>query len=142
MSEEALKEEKNKNVTKRIKGFKLLIISLILVIGSAFYAGWAKQSTYQQSKIIGAELSSVKSNIKSIEEGKKEGNLENLKKTSESLSKEKLNLERPYSFALTVLFLSIALLIKGLYNAFVGVHPSQALDTKRLAMAGFMAALC
>ena len=96
MSEEALKEEKDKNVTgkssgngaKRIKGFKLLVISLILVIGSAFYAGWAKQSTYQQSKIIGAELSSVKSNIKSIEEGKKEGNLENLKKTSESLSKE------------------------------------------------------
>ena len=146
MSEAALKEEKNKNITvngaKRIKGYKLLIISLILVIGSAFYAGWAKQSTYQQSKIIGTELSSVKSKIKNIEDGKSEGNLENLKHTSESLSKEKLRLERPYSFALTVLFLSIALLIKGIYNGLIGVHPAQAIDTKRLAMAGLMAALC
>ena len=59
--------KKSATDSKRIKGFRLLIVSLILVIGSAFYAGWAKQSTYQQSKIIGAELTSVKSSIKSIE---------------------------------------------------------------------------
>jgi len=143
MSKENKKETKNNSANeKRVKGFRLLIVSLILVLGSAFYAGWAKQSSYAQSKIIGTELSSVKSKIASIEEGKSEGNLENLKKTSASLSKEKLNLERPYSFSITVLFLSIALLIKGLYNALIGVHPAHAIDTKKLAMAGFMAALC
>ena len=142
MAQEQNKEKGLNHKAKRVKGYKLLIISLILVIGSAFYAGFARQSTYEQSKIIGTELNSVKSKIKQIEEGKSEGNLENLKKTSESLSNEKLSLERPYSFALTVLFLAIALLIKGLYNAIIGVHPAQVIDTKRLAMAGFMAALC
>ena len=124
------------------KGFRLLIVSTILVIASAFYAGWAKQSSYRESKIIGAELSSVKSKISAIEAGTDEGNLDNLKKTASSLSEEKLRLERPYSFGLTALFLSIALLLKGLYNALIGVYPAQALDAKRLAMTGFMAALC
>ena len=145
-------EEKNiaeskelKNTEKkapRKKGYRLLIVGLILVLGSAIYAGFAKQSTYAQSKIVASELTSVKSKISSIEAGKSEGNLENLKKTSESLAKEKLSLERPYSFSVTLFFLALALLLKGLYNAFIGVHPAQVLDTKRLALAGFMAALC
>lgn len=135
--------DKGKSVKgSRKRGFTLLIISLILVIASSFYTGWAKQSTYQESRLIGAELDSVKLKISKIESGKEEGNLENLKHTKDSLSNEKLRLERPYSFGLTVLFLAIALLIKGLYNAIIGVHPSQAIDTKRLAMAGLMAALC
>ncbi|MBO7338945.1 MAG: ECF transporter S component [Lachnospiraceae bacterium] len=133
---------KEKGKVQRKKGFRLLIVGLVLVLGSAIFAVYARQTSYQQSKIVGQELSSVKSKISSIEAGKSEGNLESLKKTSESLAEEKLSLERPYSFSVTLLFLALALLIKGLYNAFVGVHPSQALDTKRLALAGFMAALC
>ena len=139
MSKQANQKETK---TARVKGFRLLIVSLVLVLVSSFYVGWAKQSTYQQSQIIGSELNSVKSKIKSIEDGKSEGNLENLKKTSASLSEEKLRLERPYSFGLTALFLSIVLLIKGLYNALIGVHPALQLDVRHLAMAGFMAALC
>ena len=134
----------NQATTKnaRVKGWRLLFVSGVLFIVSLILAIYTHGGTYQQSKVIGSELSSVKSKISKIEAGTDEGNLENLKKTASSLSDEKLRLERPYSFSLTALFLTLVFVIKGLYNAFIGVHPSQALDTKRLTMAGFMAALC
>ena len=128
--------------TARVKGWRLLFVSGVLFIVSLILAIYTHGGTYQQSKVIGSELSSVKSKISKIEAGTDEGNLENLKKTASSLSDEKLRLERPYSFSMTGLFLTLVFVIKGLYNALIGVHPSQAIDTKRLAMAGFMAALC
>ena len=82
---------KEKGKVQRKKGFRLLIVGLVLVLGSAIFAVYARQTSYQQSKIVGQELSSVKSKISSIEAGKSEGNLESLKKTSESLAEEKLS---------------------------------------------------
>ncbi len=59
-----------------------------------------------------------------------------------ALAEDKLSLQRPYSYGLTVLFLSVLLVVKGLYNAFVGVAAGEQTDVKRLAQAGLMAALC
>ena len=130
------------NKAKRVKGFRLLITGIALFIASLALVIYARDDSYQKAKYVGYEIDDVKSQIKKIEEGKIEGNIENLKKTQSSLSEEKLRLERPYSFALTALFLAFAFLLKGLYNAFIGVHPAAQTDVKRLAMAGLMAALC
>ncbi len=55
---------------------------------------------------------------------------------------EKLALQRPYSYSLTVLFLAVLLVCKGIYNAVIGVAPSEKGDVKRLAQTGLLAALC
>ena len=60
----------------------------------------------------------------------------------EALSDKKLGLERPFSFAMVALFLSLSLLVKGGFNAFVGTPVTTGLDVKKLALAGLMAALC
>ncbi len=55
---------------------------------------------------------------------------------------EKLRLQRPYSYSLTLVFLAIPLTIKGIFNGVRGVNRAAKSDVKRLAMAGLMAALC
>ena len=50
--------------------------------------------------------------------------------------------ERPYAYSLTFLFVAVMLTLRGLYNAFIGVLPTQKADIKRLAQAGLLAALC
>lgn len=57
-------------------------------------------------------------------------------------TEEKLRLQRPYSYALTLVFLAIPLTVKGIYNALHGVYRTARSDIRRLAMAGLMAALC
>lgn len=57
-------------------------------------------------------------------------------------TEDKLRLQRPYSYSLTLVFLAVPLTIKGIYNAVRGVCRSNRSDVKRLAMAGLMAALC
>jgi len=57
-------------------------------------------------------------------------------------SEDKLDLQRPYSYSLTAVFLTAILTIKGIYNALHGVLRSRKSDIKRLAMTGLMAALC
>lgn len=56
----------------------------------------------------------------------------------------KVALQRPYSYALSAVFLAVSLLIKGIYNAVIGIAPRRKtdIDIKKLAMAGLMAALC
>lgn len=54
---------------------------------------------------------------------------------------DKLALQRPYSYGLTIVFLSVAMTIKGLYNAVIG-KVSKKFDVKTVAVAGLMAALC
>lgn len=55
---------------------------------------------------------------------------------------EKLRLQRPYSYSLTLVFLAVPLTVKGIYNTIRGVYRADKSDVKRLAMAGLMAALC
>lgn len=57
---------------------------------------------------------------------------------------EKLSLQRPYSYSLALVFLSVLFLVKGCLNAFVGVAAAsnKKTDINRLAQASLMAALC
>ncbi|MBR1770558.1 MAG: ECF transporter S component [Lachnospiraceae bacterium] len=50
--------------------------------------------------------------------------------------------ELPYAYSLTFLFVAVMLFVRGLYVAFVGIHPTQKADVRRLAQAGLLAALC
>jgi len=135
-------EKNNASRNARVRGWRLLAVSAILVIGSLIFSVSAHGKSYQQSKIIGTEINSVKAQISDVEAGTKDGDLDSLKHNLSSLQDEKLRLERPYSFGMTAVFLAFALLLKGLYNAVIGVHPAEQADAKKIAMAGLMAALC
>lgn len=58
----------------------------------------------------------------------------------------KLALERPYAFALTGVFVSAMLLLRGLYQALIGTHKYTASEnskhTSKMIQAGLLAALC
>ena len=56
---------------------------------------------------------------------------------------EKLALQKPYAYGLTLVFFSILLMAKGMYNALRGTLTLSARDKlQRLAQAGLLAALC
>ncbi len=58
-------------------------------------------------------------------------------------SAEKLALQKPYAYGLTLVFFSILLMAKGIYNAVCGTLTLSARDKlQRLAQAGLLAALC
>ena len=124
------------------KSYGLLMAGTILLIASIIFSVIAYNSSYQESVVVGNALNDVKSQIKAIESGSSTGNLEELNALKEGYSAQKLNLERPYSYGLTALFISIMLAIKGLYNALIGVTVSQKTNINRLAQAGLLAALC
>lgn len=120
----------------------LLIIGLVLLATSIIFTLYTRGTTYVQSTEIGAELTEVKTQISAIEAGTATGDLNALNARKTQLSDEKLDLERPYSYGLTLLFVAVMLTIKGLYNAFVGQTATQKADIKRLTQAGLLAALC
>lgn len=124
------------------KSYVVLIIGAVLLIASVIFAVYAYNTSYQESVAVGSTLSDVKKQISAIEAGTATGDLEALKSQKSRLSEEKLSLERPYSYGLTLLFFSILLTVKGIYNAVVGVAKDQKADVKRLAQAGLLAALC
>lgn len=124
------------------KSYTLLWVALVLVIASTAAAVYTHNTSYQESVLVNKELSEVKSQITAIENASAQGDLETLKQQKNTLSDQKLKLERPYSYSLTVLFFSILLLINGLYKALIGQSPSQKVDIKRLTQAGLLAALC
>ena len=125
----------------RKKSYLLLIFSVVLLVVSLIFTIYAHSHSYADSTVTGAELSEVKGLLKEIEAGEAAGDVEALKARQTQLSDLKLSQERPYSYGLTVLFFSLLLLVKGLYNALAGTVKTQE-NIKRLAMAGLMAALC
>ena len=129
-------------IMEKKKSYGLLIISLILLVLGVALSIYAYRTTYQQSIEKGNELKAVKEQIEGIEANTAKGDLEALNEQKSSLSNEKLSLEKPYSYGLTILFFSILLLLKGVYNAVVGLTPSQKADVKKLAQAGLLTALC
>lgn len=137
-----MKKTTETQTIEKEKSYLLLILGLLLTIASLCFVIYAYNSSYQDSKAVGSELSAVKALIKDIEAGNAAGDLDALKASSSSLSDKKLNLERPYSYGLTALFLGLLLLIKGILNAVVGKVKTGKTEVKRLAMAGLMAALC
>lgn len=127
--------------TKKKKRYGLLIFSFVLLVISIGFTIYAHNTSYARSVETGKELTEVKKQLSDISEGKATGDAEALEEQKLSLSTQKLNEERPYSYGLTLVFLSILLLAKGIYNTVIGVS-SQTVNPKRLAQAGLLAALC
>jgi uncharacterized membrane protein len=133
--------ETKTNKEKR-KSYGLLAVGAVLLIAGILFALYAYNTTYQQSLPIAAELSETKALVKAIKEGTAEGDLDALNSRISSLSPEKLRLERPYSYALTLVFFAVMLTIKGIYNAVAGVPQKGKTNIRRLTQAGLLAALC
>lgn len=124
------------------KSYGLLIVGTVLLIVSIIFTLYTYHTSYQDSIAIGEKLTDVKEQIKAIEDGTSTGDFETLSAQRLYYSEEKLKLERPYSYGLTVLFISIILAIKGIYNALIGVTILRRDNIHRLAQAGLLAALC
>ncbi len=126
---------------KKKKSYGLLIIGTILLIASVIFAVYAYNTSYQESLTVGSRLKEVKAQITAVKEEGAAGDLDALNAQAAELANEKLRLERPYSYGLTLAFLAMLLAAKGIYNALAGVYQEKA-DIKRLAQAGLLAALC
>lgn len=142
-SDKKVRAEKNEHekTTKNSKSYGLLIVGAVLLIAGIIFAVYAYNTSYQESVAAGKTLKEVKAEIAAVKDGTAVGNLEALNAQASQLSSEKLELERPYSYGLTLVFLAILLTAKGIYNAVIGVRRDKA-DMKRLAQAGLLAALC
>lgn len=125
------------------KSFTLLIIGAVILVASLIFAIYSHNTSYADSIATGKELSAIKEQISAIEEGTATGDLDSLNTQKAELTDLKLNQEKPYSYALTFVFLGILLVAKGLYNALHGYSESfDKTDIRKLAQAGLLAALC
>ena len=128
--------------SEKAKNYGLLIVGAILLIAGIAFAIYTYNSSYQNSVVTGTQLKEAKAQLSAITEGTASGDTEALKAEITRLSDEKLSLERPYSYSLTLVFFAILLTAKGIYNALIGVPKREKYDVKRLAQAGLLAALC
>ena len=124
------------------KSYGLLLAGAILLAAAVILTITTHNTSYRASVETGSELNEVKAQISAVEDGTAEGDLEELKALSDTLSSQKLSQERPYSYSLTLLFFAVMLTGKGIYNAVSGVYNSPKKDVRHLAMAGLLAALC
>ncbi len=128
---------------KKTRSFTLLIISSVLLVIGIIFAVITYKNSYQESVTTGEELQIITQQIKDIKENGTAGDLESLQEEADELSAEKLRQEKPYSYSLTLIFLSVLLMLKGLYNALHGFSDDfNKTDTAKLAQAGLFAALC
>ncbi len=125
---------------QRKKSYSLLIAAVILMIASVLFTVTSYKSSYKQSLETKVQITEVKNQIKEYEKQDQTVPTE-LREQQAKLTNDKLKQEKPYSYALTALFLSIVFAIKGLYNAIKGTVVKKT-DIKKLAAAGLMAALC
>ena len=137
-----MSRNQNHGTAERQKSYSLLIIGAVLLIAGILFSVYTYNTSYRESTVTGAQLSEVKAQIGAVKEGTQEGDLEALTAQSEQLSAEKLSLERPYSYGLTLVFFAILLTARGIYNAAIGRRRARQADVKRLAQAGLLAALC
>lgn len=135
-----MKKEQNEtgvSTPAKKKSYGLLIVATVLLLASMIFVFYAYNHSYQDSLVTKAEISALK---KAAADAASSDTTQT-KEALAALSAQKLSQERPYSYGLTFLFLAVVLLIKGLYNAVIGVK-IQKTDVKKLAIAGLMAALC
>ena len=119
-----------------------MIAGAVLLIAGIVWAVYTHNTSYQTSVDTGTQLSEIKAQASAVKDGTATGDLEALNAEINRLTDEKLSLERPYSYALILVFFAILLTAKGIYNAFIGVIATKKTDIKRLAQAGLLAALC
>lgn len=136
------KQNRETPQTGRKKTYALLIAGAVLVMISLILAVYHYNNSYKQSIDAGKELSAIKKQIEAVKEGTATGDLDALNASKTSLTAAKLNYEKPYSYSLALLFLSILLTVRGIFNATIGIDASKKVDIKKLAQAGLLAALC
>ena len=126
---------------KKKKSYTLLIVGVVFLIASIAFSVYAHSTSYADSIDTKAQISDIKEQIKAIGDTSDSTALDALKAEQNRLSDLKLEQEKPYSYGLTLLFFSILLCAKGIYNALIGM-PSAKMDVRKLAQAGLLAALC
>jgi len=126
---------------KKKKSYTLLNLGSLLLIGSIILAIYTHATSYADSLQTNTEISALKEQIAAIKDGSQSGNLDALEAEKARLTNLKLSQEKPYSYGLILLFFSILLCAKGIYNAIIGTHEAKA-DIKKLTQAGLLAALC
>lgn len=126
---------------ERKKSYTLFVIGLVLLIAGIAFGIYAYNTSYAQSIETGKRINEIKAEISAIEAGTAAGDVETLNASQLDLSALKLNQERPYSYALTLIFFSILLVGKGIYNMIRGTGAVKP-DVKLLAQAGLLTALC
>lgn len=137
-----MRKKNPSNETKKEKSYGLLITGAVLLIAGILFAVYAYNTSYQDSVATGKLLSEAKAQVSAVKEGTAEGNLDALNAEVSRLSDEKLASERPYSYALTLVFFAILLTARGIYSAISGVVRADRTDITRLAQAGLLTALC
>lgn len=130
----------NEHVTKK-RSYTLLIIGVVLLAAGVIFSVYAYRTSYKESIEYGKRLSEIKEEIKAVEAGETSGDLAELNLWKDQLSEKKATNEKPYAYGLTLVFFSILLVGKGIYNVIRGVSGTKP-DMKRLAQAGLLAALC
>lgn len=130
----------NEHVTKK-RSYTLLIIGAVLLAAGVIFSVYAYRTSYRESVEYGERLSEIKEEIKAVEAGETSGDLAELNLWKDQLSEKKATNEKPYAYGLTLVFFSILLVGKGIYNVIRGVSGTKP-DMKRLAQAGLLAALC
>lgn len=137
-----MRKKNPSNETKKEKSYGLLITGAVLLIAGILFAVYAYNTSYQDSVATGKLLSEAKAQVSAVKEGTAEGNLDALNAEVSRLSDEKLASERPYSYALTLVFFAILLTARGIYSAISGVVRADRKDVTHLAQAGLLTALC
>lgn len=141
---------------ERKKNYTLLIVGAVLLIGGILFSLYTYRTSYAQSVLLKEDISEISEQIEALQNdaqntdaGDTEGDsdaleedLSSLEAELQRLEEEKLDLERPYSYGLILLFFAFFLTARGIYNAFIGQTGAQQADIKRLAQAGLLAALC
>lgn len=130
----------------------LLIIGILILLAGAVFCYTTYRGSYAVSKETGSELNGVKTEIKDTEAkletadaGTKETletGLQELNSRKDALTKEKLSLEKPYSYSLILLFCGLLLTIAGVFKLCTASNNSAKKDLTKLAQAGLLAALC
>lgn len=123
------------------KSFTVLIAGLVLLAASVIFSVYTYRNSYRESVEYGEWVTEIKEEIKAVEAGEAEGDLAQLNMWKDQLSDKKAAKEKPYAYGLTLVFFSILLTGKGIYNVVRGVSAAKP-DIKRLAQAGLLAALC
>lgn len=123
------------------RNFTLLILGLALLIAGTIFSVYNYKNSYTRSLETGTTLSELKDTIKAVEAGTENGDLDKLNAEKDSLTAEKLSLERPYSYGLILVFFGVLMTVKGIYDV-VSKSTVQKADIRRLAQAGLCAALC
>ena len=131
----------------------LLIIGILVLLAGAILCYTTYRGSYTASKELGTELNEVKAEIKDAKANLEaasdadtkttlEAALQELNSRSETLSKDKLSLEKPYSYSLILLFCGVLLTIAGIVKLCAGSRNGAKRDLTKLAQAGLLAALC